>query len=102
MVSSLSGNQGGLTTLTTLDHLGTSTDVSLLSCSLCVSHMSNTDYYVFCKGWDYDNQEEIHGYDGPFATEQEALDFIEWTKTTKHNEDSPVNIWKTGQPELLS
>ena len=67
--------------------------------------MSNTTtdgYYVFCKGWDYEHDQEIHGYDGPFSTEKDALDFIDWCNATKHSEDSPVNIFKTGKPELLS
>ena len=67
-----------------------------------MSTITDTSYYVFCKGWDYANDQEIHGYDGPFATEQDALDFIDWCNATKHNEDSPVSIHKTGQPELLS
>ena len=69
------------------------------------NHMSNTtatQYFVFCKGWDYENNEEIHGYDGPFATEQDALDFIDWCDSTKHSEDAPVCIHKTGVPELLT
>ena len=59
-------------------------------------------YYVFCKGWDYECSEEIHGYDGPFATEQEALEFIDWCHTTKNDSDQPVSIHKTGMPELLA
>lgn len=60
------------------------------------------EYFVFCKGWDYEHNEEIHGYDGPFTSEQDALDFIEWCAANKHNPDAPVNIFKTGQPEVFT
>ena len=67
-----------------------------------MSNITASGYFVFCKGWDYEHDQEIHGYDGPFATEQDALDYIDWCHSTKHNDESPVSIYKTGQPELLT
>lgn len=64
---------------------------------------SNLDgYYVFCKGWDYSINEEIHEYAGPYATEQDAFDFITHCHEHVHDEDADVSIWKTGQPELFA
>ena len=67
-----------------------------------MSNIQASGFFVFCKGWDYEHDQEIHGYDGPFATEQDALDYIDWCHSTKHNDESPVSIYKTGQPELLT
>ena len=67
-----------------------------------MSNQITDEYYVFCKGWDNQFNEEIHEYVGPYATEQEALDFISHCHEHKHDEHAVVNIWKTGQPELLS
>lgn len=75
------------------------------SCSLCVNHMSNQvfdGYYVYIRGWDYEINEEIDCYDGPFPTKKDALDFIDWAKSTKHNEDSPVCITRTSEPVVLT
>lgn len=66
-----------------------------------MSNTTDTQYYVFCKGWDYEANEEIHGYDGPF-TKQEALEYIDWAKSTRNNEDSPVCITRTSEPVVLT
>jgi len=61
-----------------------------------------SEYFVYIKGWDYENNEEIDCYDGPFPSKQAALDFIDWCAATKQDPDSSVCINRTSPPLVLS
>ena len=61
-----------------------------------------TDYFVYCKGWDYEHNEEIDCYDGPFQSKQDAFDFIDWCAATQHDPNSKVSIHKTSEPVVLT
>ena len=58
-------------------------------------------YAVFCKGWDYEHDCEIHGYEC-FDSHDDAEAFIDWCEATKHDDQAPVNIWKHGCIEQLA
>ena len=58
-------------------------------------------YSVFCKGWDYDHDCEIHGWEC-FDTYEDAEAFIHWCETTKNDDQAPVNIWKHSDVQILA